>query len=71
MLDAKEEICRKLRIAAQDFGQEALNMDTVCVVGADYSIESVGGHKYIYAPTISVETLTGCSFKVARCFEDA
>jgi hypothetical protein len=66
-----EEICRKLRLVVQEFGQDKVSMETVCVIGSDDSVEYVGGHRYIYAPTISVETLAGCSFKVARCFEDA
>lgn len=68
---SKENICKKLRLVVSEFGQDAIKMNEVCIIGSNEHLTEVGGHRYIYAPTISIETLTNCNFKVARYFEDA
>lgn len=66
-----EEICRKLRATASEFGQDALNNAVVIDGDSEYDCDTIGGHKFIYAPTISNPILAKCGFKVARFFEDA
>ena len=66
-----EEICRKLRAVVAEYGQESISMEAICVIGNSPAINAVGGHRYLYAPTISEETLIGVNFKIARFFEDA
>lgn len=63
----KEDICRKLRLTAAEFGQKSL---TGARVLSCYDYDSVGRHEHITIPTLSIITLANVSFKVARFFED-
>jgi len=66
--DYVENICRKLRLTAQEFGQKAI--ENAVIIGSEYDGESISGHKYIDCPTVSGSKLGGVEFKVARFFED-
>ena len=71
--ESNHEIARKLRATVREFGQN--NLDGAVIVWNFNSInlypEQIGGHKFIYCPTISVATLGNVDYKVARFFEDA
>lgn len=68
MTSVEDDICRKLRYTVREFGQSLV--DGAVIIG-NVDINEVGGHEFIYAPTVSVMTLGQCKFKVARFFEDA
>ena len=69
MSEATEEICRKLRATAGEFGQDKMRMDKVVIITTLID-KKIGGHTCIRAPTISETTLGNCSYDVARFFED-
>jgi hypothetical protein len=65
-----DEICRKLRETAREYGQEALKGAIVlCPYGTNGG--QVGGHKCIDVPTLDTERLAYVSWEVARFFEEA
>ena len=74
MSKVTEEICRKLRATAGEFGQDKMRMDEVVVITPlitpTLDNGKVGGHTCIRAPTIGETTLGNCSYDVARFFED-
>jgi len=65
---AREEICRKLRETAREFGQEAVTPATI--IGAIGLESPVYGHQYVQCPTVFQLTLGNVSWKVARFFEE-
>jgi len=67
----KEIICRKLRATVKEYGQAAIN--NVIIVGPDNDLygPTIGGHTFIGCPSgVSEYTLSGCSFEIARFFEN-
>lgn len=61
-----EDLCRKLRATYQEFG--GIPMDAF-MVGPEL-VDHVSTLRYFTCPTISVETLGGVPFEMARFFED-
>ncbi|HHC18930.1 MAG TPA: hypothetical protein ENK81_00805 [Euryarchaeota archaeon] len=62
-----ELLCKKLRETVKEFGQESI--DDASIIGCR-DLLNVSDVPYIYAPTISEDTLAGVQFDVARFFED-
>lgn len=63
-----EEISRKLRIAAREYGADSL---TGAVIIGGYDIgNKVAGIEYVCCPTVSGPILGRVPYKVARFFED-
>lgn len=65
--ETHEDICRKLRETATEFGSE--DLEGAVIIG-HYDVESISNLRYITAPTVASETLGNVDFKVARFFED-
>ena len=63
-----EEICRKIRACAKEFGEEKIS--NAVIIGNSLGTDHVSNLQYIYAPTIPGWTLGMVEFKVARFFED-
>lgn len=65
----REDLFRKLRKTATEFGQDRLN-DAV-IIGPDEFVSPISGHQYLTCPTLGQVTLGNVDWKVARFFEDA
>ncbi len=63
-----ENICKKLRMTKMEYPND---FDfSMPIIGSVDGLEQIGGHKHIYAPTLSAEIIGGCKHKVSRYFED-
>lgn len=67
-----EEIARKLRATAKEFGQKSLEhavvVSSTIVVESFTAGEYLCGLTYVYAPTICITTLGNVEYNVARFF---
>jgi len=68
MNQEKELICKKLRETIKEYGAESV--DGASIIGDDPFAIMISDVPYIYAPTISEETLSDVKFEVARFFEN-
>jgi hypothetical protein len=69
MSDYIENVCRKLRLTVQEYGQK--EVDGAVIIGSEYDGDQISGHKYINFPTIADVKLGNVKYSVARFFEDA
>jgi len=65
--ELKEELCEKIRVITEEFGQECLNN---AVIIGPHDEKHVSDIPYIYAPTLGWHIMGGVEHKVARTFED-
>ena len=69
MSQETEEVCRKLRLTAAEFGQK--NLFGAIVIGPSDLPKNFGGHDYINVTTVGEYRLGNIGWKIARFFEDA
>ena len=68
MNEYRDNICKRLRLTAAEFGQK--NLDGAILVGPYHDIEQLGGHKYLCCETLAETKLAGVDYKMSRFFED-
>jgi hypothetical protein len=64
------DVCKRLRLTAMEFGHEVLKNAVVIDAPYNYGETSIGGIPFINCPTISGQKLGNVDYKVARFFAD-
>jgi len=64
----RDELCRKLRVIAREYGQNKLKG---AVMVGSLDVDHISDIPYINCPSLGTETLGNVDFKTARAFEDA
>ena len=68
-----EDVCRKLRLTVSEYGQKTIDgaviVDSIKLDG-DMKDWQIGGHKYLFCPTMAGPFLGNVPYNVARFFED-